>query len=156
MLVLFAAGCGGDSGSQTKEGFINDADGVCEQLAGQFAEAGSQQPGTPQEIADANKVLADLSSKLADGLSDVRLPDSGSARTQAQAYVASVRRAAPVAVQLRSTGDAFVAAAKTNDAQKLAAAGNRVRMALDAFRAVRATSDGLAVNYGLALCGNLD
>jgi hypothetical protein len=70
--------------------------------------------------------------------------------------VRSVRAADPLVAQLRATGAAFVAAAKTNDAQKFAVAGDNVRAALDAFRAARAKSDTLAVSYGLNFCGNLD
>lgn len=158
LVIALLAGCGGggDSGPQTKEGFINDADGVCESLATQFQDAGAQQPGTATEVAAANHVLADLYDKLADRLEQVELPASGAARTKAQAYVASVTGSRPLLDRLRSTADAFVAAAKTNDAQKLGAAGNDVRVALDNFRAARASSDTLAVQYGLNLCGNLD
>lgn len=156
LALALLAGCGGDSGPQTKEGFINEADSVCEKLAGQFAEAGSQQPGTAPEIAKANNVLADLYEQLADGLGDVRLPDSGAPRTQAQAYVASVTGARPLLARLRTTSAGFLDAAKSNDAQALALAGNNLRSALDAFRAARANSDRLAVDYGLNFCGNLD
>jgi hypothetical protein len=157
-LALLVAGCGGggDSGPQTKEGFINDADNVCENLAGKFADAGSQSPGTASDIAKANDTLADLYDKLANGLTGVRLPVASAARRGAAGYVGSVRAADPLVAQLRATGAAFVAAAKTNDAQKFAVAGDNVRAALDAFRAARAKSDTLAVSYGLNFCGNLD
>jgi hypothetical protein len=151
------AGCGGgDSGPQTKEGFINDADAVCEGLLDDFADAGAQNPGTPEEVAKANDVLADIYGKLSDRIGKVRLPDSGRERTRAQAYVASVQRGDPIVARLRTVSQAFLRAAKGSDAAALAKAGNDVRVALDAFRAARASSDRLAVQYGLNLCGNLD
>lgn len=157
LVLAFAlfAGCG-DDGPQTKEGFISDADGVCQNLAGDFESAGSQQPGTPQEVRDANHVLAGLYDKLADRLGEVRLPEAGAARTKAQAYVASVQKAKPLLGGLRSAADGFLEAAKGNDRQALSVAANTLRSALDAFRAARAASDSLAVSYGLNLCGNLD
>ena len=144
------------SGPQTKEGFISDADGVCQSLAGEFESAGSEQPGTPQEVADANHVLADLYEKLADRLADVRLPDAGAARTEAQAYVASVTKTEPMLARLRSTADGFLAAAKGTDRRRSRSPATPCAAALDAFRAARAQSDSLAVSYGLNLCGNLD
>ena len=150
------AGCGGGDVPQTKEGFINDADTVCQRLGGEFDSSGSQQPGTPQEVADANHVLADLYEKLGDRLGKVRLPDKGPARTGAQHYVASVKQAKPLLDRLRSTADGFLEAAKGTDKQALSVAANALRSSLDAFRAARAQSDSLAVSYGLNLCGNLD
>lgn len=160
LLVLFAglallSGCGGDSGPQTKEGFVLDADGVCESFLTEFQDAGSANPGTAKEVADANKVLADLYARFSDVMKKVRLPD-GAGRTQAQAYVNSVRASEPLLDRLRSTADAFLAAAEGQDRQALTVAGNDLRSALDAFRASRARSDTLAVDYGLNLCGNLD
>ncbi len=163
LLVLVAglglsllAGCGGDDGPQTKEGFILDADGVCEDFLGEFADAGEDNPGTAKEVADANKVLADVYERFSEDISDVRLPDAGAARTQAQGYVNSVRSSAPLLERLRSTADEFVEAAQGNDARALTTAGNNLRSALDRFRANRARSDTLAIQYGLNLCGNLD
>ena len=161
ILVLFAgflllSGCGGDdSGPQTKEGFILDADGVCERFLTEFEDAGSRNPGTAQEVAEANKVLADVYGRFSDVMRQVRLPD-GAGRTQAQAYVGSVRASEPLLERLRSTADAFLEAARGTDRQALAVAGNDLRAALDGFRATRARSDTLAVDYGLNLCGNLD
>jgi hypothetical protein len=154
--LLALSGCGGDSGPQTKEGFINDADGVCETLAAEFQNAGSQDPGTPQQVRDANHVLANLYDKLAKRLGDVRLPDTGAARRGAREYVASIKRGEPLSDRLRSAADGFLNAAKGHDAQALSVAANSLRGALDAFRAARAASDTLAVNYGLNFCGNLD
>jgi hypothetical protein len=162
LLVLVAGlgvlgGCGGgDDGPQTREGFILDADGVCQDFVGEFADAGSDNPGTAKEVADANKVLADTYDRFSHRLAQVKLPDSGAARTQAKAYVDSVRRADPLLERLRTTADAFLAAARGSDAQALTSAGNDLRIALDRFRASRAASDRLAVAYGLNLCGNLD
>ena len=54
LLLLLAAGlpalggCGGDDTPQTKEGFILEADGVCEEFVDEFAKAGAQNPGTPR------------------------------------------------------------------------------------------------------------
>ena len=157
LLLAFAllAGCGGDDGPQTKEGFISEADGVCQSLAGEFQSSGSQQPGTPQEVADANHVIADLYEKFSDRLGKVRLPE-GAARTDAQAYVTSVTKTEPLLDRLRSSADGFLEAAKGTDRQALSVAGSAVRSSLDAFRAARAQSDTLAVSYGLNLCGNLD
>ncbi|MBW3653858.1 MAG: hypothetical protein KY433_09760 [Actinobacteria bacterium] len=156
LVTVLLAGCGGDdAGPQTKEGFISAADAVCEDLFSEFSQARSAQPRTPQEIADANDRLADTYERLADRLSDVRLPESGPARTQAQAFVASVRAAEPVLDRLRAASRRFVEAARAGDRQAVAQAGNDVRSALDAFRAARARSDRLAVRYGLDFCGNL-
>jgi hypothetical protein len=158
LLLAFAlvAGCGGDDAPQTKQGFIDDADGVCQSLSGEFDSAGSQQPGTPKEVADANHVLADLYEKLADRLAKVRLPEKGADRTGAQNYVSSVQKAKPLLTRLRSSADGFLEAAKGTDRQALSVAANKLRSSLDAFRAARAQSDSLAVAFGLNLCGNLD
>jgi hypothetical protein len=156
-LIALLAGCGGseDKGPQTKEGFIVAADGVCQNLASDLAAAGSANPQTPQQVAEANTVLADLYGRLVDGLVKVRLPESGAPRRQAQAFVASVRTADPLVERLRTVSQDFVAAAETKDRQATATAGNEVRSALDAFRAARANSDRLAIGYGMNLCGNL-
>lgn len=161
ILVLAAgpallSGCGGDDGPQTKDGFILDADGVCESLVDEFEDAGAKNPGTAKEVAEANKVLADLYERFAERMVKVRLPDAGPARTQAQAYVDSVRRSQPTLKRLRSASGEFLEAAEGTDARALSAAGNNLRVALDAFRATRSASDRLAVAYGLNLCGNLD
>lgn len=153
------SGCGGgDKGPQTKAGFINDADAVCEDFVGKFADAGSANPGTAKEVADANKVLADLYERFSQRMSDVRLPAAatGAARTKAQGYVRSVRSSQPLLERLRTASQGFLDAAKGQDRQALTVAGDNLRIALDAFRATRAQSDRLAVEYGLNLCGNLD
>ena len=154
--LLALSGCGGDDTPQTKEGFILEADGVCEAFVDEFTEAGSQNPGTPKEIADANKVLADLYERFSERMGEVRLPAAGAARTQAQAYVDSVRRSEPLLDRLRAASDEVLQAAEGSDARALSTAGNNLRQALDAFRATRSASDRLAVEYGLNLCGNLD
>jgi hypothetical protein len=154
--LALLSGCGGDSGPQTKEGFILDADGVCQSFSNEFQDAGSADPSTAKQVADANKVLADLYDRFASAMKKVRLPASGPARTQAKAYVDSVRASEPLLDRLRSTSDDFLAAARGSDHQALTVAGNTLRSALDAFRATRAKSDSLAVQYGLNLCGNLD
>ena len=154
--LALLSGCGGDDGPQTKEGFILDADGVCESFLGKFEEAGSRNPGTAKEIAEANRVLADTYERFSERMAQVQLPDSGAARTQAQAYVQSVRSSGPLLDRLRATADDFLQAAGGRDRQALTEAGNDLRIALDAFRANRAQSDRLAVDYGLNLCGNLD
>jgi hypothetical protein len=151
-----AAGCGGDDGPQTKEGFILEADGVCEDFLGEFADAGADDPTTAKEVADANRVLADTYERFSERIAEVRLPAAGAARTQAQAYVNSVRRSEPLLERLRSTADDFLEASRGRDTRALTVAGNNLRSALDAFRANRAQSDTLAVDYGLNLCGNLD
>ena len=150
------SGCGGEDAPQTKEGFILEADGVCETFLDEFRTAGAQNPGTPREVADANKVLADLYERFSERISEVRLPAAGAARTQAQAYVDSVRRSEPLLDRLRAASDAFLQAAQGNDARALSTAGNNLRQALDAFRASRSASDRLAVEYGRNLGGNLD
>ena len=162
ILVLFAgvlllSGCGGDdSGPQTKEGFILEADGVCESYVDEFNKAGSQSPGTPKEVAQANDVLADLYERFSERIGEVRLPAAGAARTRAKAYVDSVRRSEPLLDRLRAASKAFLEAAQGTDARMLITAGNNLRQALDAFRASRSASDRLAVEYGLNLCGNLN
>ena len=157
LALALLAGCGGDDdGAQTKASFINDADRVCESFADQFAKAGSREPRTPREVAEANDVIADIYERFSDRLSDVRLPEEeGRARTQAKAYVDSVRRADPLIDRLRAASARFVRAADGRDVRAIAAAGNDVRAALDAFRNARATSDRLAVQYGFNFCGNL-
>ena len=154
--LLALSGCGGDDAPQTKEGFILEADGVCETFVDEFAEAGAQDPGTPQEVAEANQVLADLYERFSERISEVRLPAAGAARTQARAYIESVRRSEPLLDRLRAASDEFLQAARGGDARAFSAAGNTLRQALDAFRASRSASDRLAVEYGLTLCGNLD
>ena len=154
--LALVSGCGGEDAPQTKEGFILEADGVCESFVDDFSEAGSQNPGTPKEVADANNVLADLYERFSERIGDVRLPASGAARTRAQAYVDSVRRSEPLLDRLRAASDDFLTAAQGSDARAISAAGNSLRQALDAFRASRSASDRLAVEYGLNLCGNLD
>lgn len=161
VLVVMLAGASllsacGDDAPQTKESFILEADGVCESFAKEFGEAGSQDPGTAKEVAQANNVLADLYERFAERLGEVELPAGGAARTQAQAYVDSVRRSEPLLDRLRQASDAFLQAAEGTDARALSAAGNDLRSALDAFRASRSASDRLAVDYGLNLCGSLD
>ena len=89
-------------------------------------------------------------------MGEVRLPAGGAACTQAKAYVDSVLASGPQLDRLRLTSDAFLEAAKGQDRQALTVAGNDLRIALDGFRASRAKSDTLAVQYGLNLCGNLD
>jgi hypothetical protein len=156
LATALLAGCGGgDTGPQTKEGFISAADGVCENVQSDIQRAGAADPQTPQQVAEANKVLADLYGKLADDLAKVRLPEAGTARRQAQMFVASVRTADPLVEKLRAASKDFVTAAESQDRQAAATAGNEVRSALDAFRAARATSDRLALQYGLNICGNL-
>ena len=156
LVIVLLAGCGGDdTGPQTKEGFISAADAVCEDIFSEIAQARSAQPRTPQEVAAANDELADAYERLADRLSAVQLPESGAARRQAQEFVASVRATEPVLDRLRAASQRFVEAASAGDRQAVSQAGNDVRSALDAFRSARATSDRLAVRYGLDFCGNL-
>lgn len=156
LATALLTGCGDDdSGPQTKEGFISAADGVCQDLFSEFAQIEAAAPRTPQEVAAANDELADLYEKLADRLADVELPASGAARTQAQAFIASVRAAEPSLATLRKASERFVDAAEARDQRALATAGNDVRTALDTFRAARANTDRLAVQYGLTFCGNL-
>lgn len=157
LLAALLAGCGGgdDTAPQTKEGFIAAADNVCEDRFSDFAQASEEQPTTPEDVAAANDQLADSYERLADRLADVPLPAAGPARTQAQAFVSSVRAAEPLLRNLRASSKRFVDAAEAKDRQALAVAGNDVRSALDAFRSARANSDRLAVAYGLNFCGNL-
>ena len=155
LALALLAGCGGADPPQTMAGFIADADEVCEGLAAEIQEAGACQPTAPQQIDEANDVLADLYGRLADRLGDVRLPERAADRREAQEYVASVRRAVPLLDGLRRASARFVAAARENDANALATAGSDVRRALDRFRAARAASDRLAIDLGLNVCGNL-
>ena len=154
--LALLTGCGGDDAPQTKESFILEADGVCESFLDEFADAGAQDPGTAKEVADANKVLADLYERFSERIREVELPAGGAARAQAQAYIDSVRRSEPLLDRLRQTSEEFLGAARGSNTRTLQAAGNALRQALDAFRAARAESDRLAVAYGLSLCGNLD
>ena len=156
LALALLAGCGGGGDPpQTKAGFIAEADEVCASLAEEIEEAGAREPTTPQQIGQANDVLADLYGRLAQRLGDVRLPERAADRREAQEYVESVRRAVPLLDGLRSASRRFVAAARENDATALANAGSDVRRALDRFRAARAASDRLAVDLGLNVCGNL-
>jgi hypothetical protein len=155
LVSALLAGCGDGSGPQTKEGFISAADGVCEKVQSDIQRAGSAEPQTPAQVAEANDTLADLYDRLADDLGRVPLPEAGAARRQAQAFIASVRAADPLVEKLRAASKGFVTAARAQDRQAAAAAGNEVRGALDAFRAARARSDRLALQYGLNICGNL-
>jgi hypothetical protein len=157
LAAALLAGCGGDddAGPQTKEGFIAAADNVCQKLFSEFAKAGDGQPTTPEGVAAANNDLAETYAKLADRLEDVRLPDAGTARTKATAFVRSVRAAEPLLDRLRAASARFVAAGKKKDRAAITKAGNDVRAALDAFRSARAESDRLAIAYGLNFCGNL-
>lgn len=156
LATALLAGCGGgDTGPQTKEGFISAADGVCENVQSDIQRAGAANPQTPQQVADANNVLADLYGKLADDIAKVRLPEAGAARRQAQTFVASIRSADPLVEKLRAASKDFVTAADSKDARATATAGTEVRSALDAFRSARATSDRLALGYGMNICGNL-
>ncbi len=153
---VLLGGCGGeDRAAQTKEGFISAADGVCEDLFSEFAQLSSGQPTTPQDVADANNQLADAYEKLADRLDKVPLPENGAARTQAQAFVRSVNAAKPQLVKLRAASKRFVDAAEAENRAAITKAGSDVRAALDGFRSARATSDRLAIAYGLNFCGNL-
>ncbi|MEA2231384.1 MAG: hypothetical protein QOD83_1200 [Solirubrobacteraceae bacterium] len=149
------AGCGGgEPKKQTKEQFIAEADAVCAGVADNLRRKGATDPKTPQDIAQANNVLADVYGDLAEGLSKIQLP-GGADRAGAKAYVASVTRADPVLARLTSSGQALVDAVNASDARALTAAGNDVRAALDGFRKARADSDLLAVKYGFNVCGNL-
>lgn len=156
LAAALIAGCGGDDRApQTKEGFISAADGVCEDLFSDFAQATSGEPDTAREVAEANAELADLYERLAERLGEVPLPEAGTARTQARAFVASVRNTEPLLDDLRRASARFVRAAEAEDSEAATRAGNDVRAALDAFRAARANSDRLAIEYGLNFCGNL-
>lgn len=158
LAAALLAGCAGSDEPeiQTKDGYIADADGVCERLAQRFAEAGSTDPQTPEQVADAADVLADLYGDLLDGLQDVRLPSAAADRRGAAAYVAAVRSTNPRLAQLRTAADRFVAAAGGQDRRELAQAGVAVRKALDAFRAAQSRADTLAVGYGFNVCGDLN
>lgn len=156
VVTALLAGCGGgDDAPQTKEGFISAADSVCEDLFSEFAQISSGQPTTAKDVKKANDELADTYEKLADRLDDVPLPDSGAARTQAQAFVSSVRAGESKLDALRTASDDFVRAADAENRAALTKAGNDVRAALDGFRSARADSDKLAIAYGLNFCGNL-
>jgi hypothetical protein len=153
--VGLIGGCGGgEPKKQTKDQFIAEADVVCAGVADDVQRKGATEPTTPEEIAQANNVLADAYGKLADGLSEIELP-VGADRAGARAYIDSVRRTDPLLDKLRSSGKALVDAVNGADRQALADAGNGVRSALDGFRKARADSDLLAVRYGLNVCGNL-
>ena len=156
LAAALLAGCGGgDDAPQTKEGFIAAADKVCQDLFSDFAQASSDEPDTPQEVAAANEELADLYDRLSARLGDVPLPEEGAARTQAQAFVSSVRAAVPLLENLRAASARFVRAVEAEDREAATRAGSDVRTALDAFRAARAESDRRAIRYGLTFCGNL-
>jgi hypothetical protein len=148
------AGCGADGKKQTKDGFIGEADIVCAGVADNLQRKGSTDPKTPEDIAQANNVLADAYGQLRDGLSKIELP-GGADRAGAKAYVDSVTRTGPWLAKLRSSGQALVDAVNGTDPRALSRAGTDVRAALDGFRRARADSDLLAVQYGFNLCGNL-
>ncbi len=156
LLGVVLLGCGGEPAPQTKEGFISAADGVCQNVAVKLAEDGEGDPRTASQIARANTILADRYGELADELAKVQLPATQPDRREAEAFVASVRAADPAIAKLRAASDRFLTAAQTQNARALTRAGTEVRGALDAFRAARAQSDALAIQYGLNLCGNLN
>ena len=124
---------------------------------GEFKDAGSENPGTAKEVADANKVLADVYERFGKRIGEVRLPDAGAGADAGRPGLRRLgTRSKPLLDGLRSTADEFLAAAQGSDARALTTAGNDLRIALDRFRASRAASDLLAVPIGLNLCGNLD
>jgi hypothetical protein len=158
-LVLLVAGCGGggdEPKTMTKERYVADGDVVCAGLTDKFAAAGATDPRTPEEIAQSADVLADLYGQLRKGLQDIKLPADPAERRGAAAYVAAVRRTDPALTRLRSSAQRFVIAAQGQDGREIAAAGNAVRAALDAFRAAQAKADGRALDYGFDYCGNLN
>jgi hypothetical protein len=157
-LVLLLAGCGGgdEPKTMTKQRYVAEGDVVCAGLSEKFAAAGATDPRTPEEIAQSADVLADLYGQLRKGLQDIKLPAAPAERRGAAAYVAAVRRTDPALARLRSSAQRFVVVAKSDDQRELAAAGNDVRAALDAFRAAQAQADGRALDYGFEYCGNLN
>ena len=156
--LALLSGCGGDDGPQTKEGFILDADGVCENFVGEFADAGLAAARARRRRSPTPTRSSPTSTRsFGERLGDVRLPDAGAARTQAQAYVESVRRAEPLLERLRATADGFLEAAKGSDAQALSASPATTCAARSTRSAPRARSPtGSRSTYGLNLCGNLD
>jgi hypothetical protein len=157
LVAALLAGCGGDDQPKTvsKERYVAEGDVVCAGLTDKFAQAGATDPQTPQEIKQSADVLADLYGELRKGLQNIKLPTDPAERRGAAAYVAAVGRTDPALARLRSSAQRFVAAAG-NDGRELAAAGNAVRAALDAFRAAQAQADGRALDYGFNYCGNLN
>jgi hypothetical protein len=159
VLVVLLAGCGGGDDQPTtmsKERYVAEGDVVCAGLTQKFSAAGATDPQTPQEIAQSADVLADLYGQLRKGLQDIKLPADPAERRGAAAYVAAVRRTDPALTRLRSSAQRFVTAAQGQDGREIAAAGNAVRAALDAFRAAQAKADGRALDYGFDYCGNLN
>jgi hypothetical protein len=148
-------GCGGaDTRKQTKEQFIAQADVVCAGVAERLQRKGATDPRTPEEIAQANTILADAYGELGHALYKIELP-SGADRSGAKAYVDSVKRTEPRLTKLKSSAQALVAAVNGTEPRALIDAANSVRAALDGFRRARADSDLLAIQYGLTICGNL-
>jgi hypothetical protein len=158
LVAVLLGGCGGDDQPKTmsKERYVAEGDVVCAGLTDKFARAGATNPQTPQEIAQSADVLADLYGELRKGLQDIKLPTDPAERRGAAAYVAAVDRTDPALTRLRSSAQRFVAAARGDDGREVAAAGNAVRGALDAFRAAQAQADGRALDYGFDYCGNLN
>ena len=156
--ALLVAGCGGDDGpqTQTKDGYIAEADDVCAQLAQRFQEAGETDPQTPEQIADSADVLAELYGDLLGGLQDVRLPALAADRRGAAGFVAGVRRTDRLLDDLQASAQRFVQASLGTDPRELTQAGIAVRGALDAFRAEQAATDRLALEYGFNVCGGLN
>ena len=156
LAAALLAGCGGDkdSGPQTKDDFIADADAVCNELATDIAKAGQTNPKTATDVKNANDLLADAYGELTAEIAKVRLPD-GPDRAGAQEFVEAVLATDPLLAQLKSTSKAFVAAVASGDRERITETGTAVRRALGDFRAQKAQSDLLAVSYGLQTCGNL-
>jgi hypothetical protein len=158
LVAALLPGCGGDDQPKTmsKERYVAEGDVVCAGLTDKFAQAGATDPRTPQEIEQSADVLADLYGQLRKGLQDIKLPTDPAERRGAAAYVAAVGRTDPALARLRSSAQRFAAAAGNDDRREVAATGNAVRAALDAFRAAQTQADRRALDYGFNYCGNLN
>ena len=157
--ALAVAGCGGGSNEPktvSKDLYNAESDQVCSTLAERIRSAGSNDPQSPQDITKSANVLADLYGDLENKLEDLKLPTAVADRRGAAAYVQAVSRTGALLAQLRTSAKSLEDAAKAKDATKVAAAGNAVRAALDAFRAAQAQANQKALAYGYNLCGNLN
>jgi hypothetical protein len=156
--AVLLAGCGGGSDEPkvvSKDLYITKGDAVCASLTARFEAAGSSDPNTPKEIVEAADVLAGLYGDLLGKLEDLQLPTRPADHIGAEAYVAAIRRTNALLADLQSSAKSFEDAVDRRDQRRVAATGNGVRKALDAFRAAQAGANQRAIAYGFNLCGNL-
>ncbi len=158
--LLLATGCGGGGGGDqpkvvTKDFYIAAGDAVCATQSERLNTAGDADPQTPKQIVDAANKLAGIYGDLHTELQKLKLPASGAARAGAAAYISAVGATQTLVGDLRTSAQAFAEAVSAKDRDKIAAAGNDVRRALDAFRAGQVEANRLALDYGFDICSSL-